>query len=157
MSTPLQLVAEVAVPACAATTALCAGVYGAFSVIVMPALRHLPVPAAIAAMQRLDAAAVRPPFMTVFFGAAITAAVTDGAAILDPATVRPLAVVGATASLAAFALTIAFHVPRNRRIQALAPSAPDAAAAWARLSHAWIGGNHVRAVLAAVGAALLAI
>jgi uncharacterized membrane protein len=85
-------------------------------------------------MQSINVTAVRAPFMLVFGGTALVC--------------RALIVV---------ALTIAFHVPRNDTLGALAPDAPGTAAAWATYLSEWTGANHVRAAAGLLSAAALGI
>lgn len=99
--------------------AVTGGVYLAFSAMVMPALRSRPAADAIATMQQVNLAAVRPPFMVVFFGAAASAVVVvvvevvrargDGAVGLGTV----VGVAGAALSLAGFVVTVTYNVPRN--------------------------------------------
>ena len=50
-------------------------------------------------------------------------------------------------------VTIACNVPRNDRLAALAPTAPDAEVIWRRFVREWTLWNHVRTVAAFAAAA----
>jgi uncharacterized membrane protein len=147
------------------TAAVCAGVAGgvyfSFSALVLPALRGRLAGDAVAVMRAVNVAAVRPPFMLVFFGGAVSAAavaVTEVVGSVGSAgsvgDVHPARVVGAALALAAFGITVVRNVPLNN---ALAGRSPD----WQRFEPRWRRANHARAaasILAAValGASLAA-
>lgn len=130
-------------------------VYLHFSTSVMPSLAKLPAAQGIARMQEFNRTAVKPPFMVAFFGAAavgiwfVVAWLRGSRTLADT-----LAAGGGLAYLAGFALTIAFHVPRNEALAVLVPAAPASAQLWQTYLRQWTGGNTVRAVfssLAVVG------
>jgi uncharacterized membrane protein len=50
-----------------------------------------------------------------------------------------------------------FNVPRNNTLAAIEPTGPEAARIWADYLGAWTFWNHVRAVAALAGAALLTL
>ncbi|MET4004372.1 putative membrane protein [Arthrobacter sp. UYCu511] len=134
------------------------GVYFAFSAIVMPALRTLPVTDAITAMQRINNSAVRLPFMTVFFaGAAASAAVvvsetaTGGAALENPSRM-----VGAALALASFGITVARNVPLNNALARVAPDSLESAAQWTAFERRWSTANLLRGSTAVAATILLA-
>ena len=132
-------------------------VYTHFSTSVMPRLAKLAPSQGISTMQQFNRTAVQPPFMACFFGAAAVSAwflyrVARG----DRSLSDLLAGAGGVAYLAGFALTIAFHVPRNNRVDALDPSAVSSVAVWEQYLREWTGGNTVRAVLSGVAVALFA-
>ncbi len=132
---------------------LMAGVFFAFSAMVMKALARLPPAEGIRAMQSINVVALTPAFMTVFFGTAgvsLVAAVfalraweAPGARyVLLGSVLYVFGVVGVTA---------AFNVPRNSALAAVDPAHADAAVQWARYVSGWTAWNHVRMV-AALGA-----
>lgn len=67
MTTLAQLTTAVA----AVGSGIIGGVFFAFSVVVMPALRHAPTPVGVRSMQAINRAAVHPPLMIALFGTAI--------------------------------------------------------------------------------------
>ncbi len=132
-----------------------AGVFYAFSSFVMSALKALPAPHGIAAMQSINVTAVRPAFMAGLFG---TAALCMALAVVAVATWgdrrAALLLAGSLLYLVGtILLTIGFHVPRNNALASLDPLSAGAAAHWAGYLKGWTAGNHVRAA-AALGAAV---
>jgi uncharacterized membrane protein len=139
--------------------ALSGGVYFAFSTIVSPALRLRPAGEAVAVMQRVNETAQRAPFMIVFFGGALAAGAAGVTALISGADSWTVAVrvIGASLTLASFVTTIVFNVPRNRALARIRPTPEDADAAWRSFDTGWSLANKVRAVLAIVGSAFLAV
>jgi uncharacterized membrane protein len=119
---------------------LVGGVFVAFSVAVMPALRRRPAAEAVAMMQEVNRVIVGPLFLLLFFGTGVLGVV---AAVLDLryAPGAALYVVGA------LGLTVAVNVPLNNRLDA------EGEPVWERYLSRWTVWNHVRA-LAATGAAV---
>jgi uncharacterized membrane protein len=130
---------------------LVAGFYLAFSVVVMPALRHRPAQEAAAAMVAVNAHAVRAPFMVLFFGTAAACAATAVMALGGASSSGFAGLVGSLAHLAGWVLTMVVNVPLNTR---LARSAPGAGA-WTAFAPAWTRANHARTALSLVGAVAL--
>lgn len=125
---------------------LLGGFYAAFSLVVMPALRRRPAGEAASAMIAVNEAAVRVPFMVLFFGTAVVCLVVVGTSLPGPgATAR---VLGGSATLAGWALTMAVNVPLNTRLARTDRST----VAWAAYARPWTRANHVRAGLSALGA-----
>lgn len=140
----MQVLAGVATVVAAVSAGVLGGVYLAFSVMVLPALRAGGPVEAVATMRSINRLAVRPPFMTVFFGSALSAVV---AVVADAvAGAQPLVIVGGVLALASFVVTVARNVPLN---DGLAGDAPD----WPRFEPRWRVANHVRAALAVAAAA----
>ena len=132
---------------------LMAGTFFAFSVFVMPALKRLPVPQGIAAMQSINIAVINPIFMIVFMGTALLSLVLAVAALFgwkQPGAAWLLA--GCALYLVGtFGVTAGGNVPLNDALAVVKPDAPNAATAWASFYGAWMLWNHVR-TLAALGA-----
>lgn len=139
-----------------AGSALVGGTLFGFSAFVMPALGRLAPPEAIRAMQAINVAALRPPFMIAFLGTAVAALAVGAWALLGPAgAMRSGLLTGSLLYLVGvFAVTAVVHVPRNDALARVNASAADGAAAWARYASAWTAWNHLRA--AAGAAATLA-
>lgn len=125
-------------------TGLVGGVYAAFSVMVIPALRRLPDGDAAAAMVAINRAAERGPFLVLFGGTAIAAA-TLGVSALGHGAATDLAVAGA--SLASTAITVAANVPLNRRLDV------DGATFWPTYARRWTRWNAARALAATASVA----
>jgi uncharacterized membrane protein len=86
---------------------LLAGVYLAFVVAVMPALRGLPDDTFVTVMNRINEVIVNPAFLAVFLGApllTVTLALTRR---------EPVAIVAAVAAVIALVVTVVANVPLN--------------------------------------------
>jgi uncharacterized membrane protein len=136
---------------------LMAGVFAAFSLFVMRGLGALPPAEGAGAMQGVNRAALRPPFMALFFGTALAcaaAAVTAGRGWAEPGAMAALA--GALVYLAGgLGLTAVCNVPLNERLAAVKPGTPEASALWAHYLVAWTRWNHLRLAASAAAALLL--
>lgn len=136
-------------------SAVAGGVYLAFSVMVMPALRRRPAKDAITTMTLINEIAVRAPFMVLFFGTAAACAAVVVAAAVDPPSQPPLRVAGAAAYLAGWVSTLAVNVPLNSRLSVNGAAQPDQQ--WSSYQRLWTRANHVRTALSAAGAAGLLV
>ncbi|MFH9015749.1 DUF1772 domain-containing protein [Streptomyces sp. NPDC017943] len=136
-------------------TGLVAGVFCGFSTFVMRGLAALPPERGAAAMQAINRAAVRPPFMIVFLGTAVLCAVIAVVTlVLRPERGAVEALVGSALYLfGSFGLTVAANVPRNDALARLEPGSPRAAAYWPVYVREWTRWNHLR-TLASAGATL---
>ena len=146
-------IAAILVVAAAVFAGVLGGVYVAFSVMALPALRDRPAAEAVAVMQRINVVAVRAPFMLVFFGSALTGVAV---VIVELLTGRySLALVGGVLAVAAFLVTLVRNVPLN---EALAGNArdDDDDAGWQRFEPRWRRANHLRAAFA-IGATIALI
>jgi uncharacterized membrane protein len=113
------------------TSLVTAGTLFAFSTFVMPGLRRLPAPTAVAALVVV----------------VLTRPATPG---------RGLLLLGGLTAVATLMITGAYHVPHNDALALLQPDGPDTPAAWARYADGWTGWNHVRTASALLsGLALL--
>ncbi|WP_121746450.1 anthrone oxygenase family protein [Streptomyces sp. E2N166] len=135
-------------------TGLTAGAFCAFSTFVMRGLAALPPAQGVAAMNAINTAAVRPPFMLVFLGTAVLTAVIavvtlalwpDGAAV-------QLLLGSALHLFGSFGVTAAANVPRNTALLRLEPGTAEAAAQWPSYVREWTAWNHVRTVASAAAA-----
>ena len=124
-----------------------AGLFFAFSSFVMKALARLQPAQGIAAMQSINLMAVTPAFMTALFGTATAAVAVAVWALVDwHDSFGPyLLAGGAVYLLGTIGLTIAYHVPRNNALAAVAPHHAEAAGRWAGYVAEWTRWNHVRA------------
>lgn len=132
------------------------GVFFAFSTFVMRGLGRLPAPQGIAAMQSINVTAVTPPFMLALFGTAaacVAVVISSWSRWGEPGTAA-----GLTGSLlylvGTILVTIAFNVPRNDALAAVAAHGAEGARQWADYLRTWTAWNHVRTV-AAIAAAVL--
>lgn len=134
-----------------------AGVFLAFSTFVMTGLGQAPNAVGLQAMQAINRAApASPVFMLTLFGTGLTClGVAVAGALRLPGQAGWLMLAGAVVYLAAIALTIGFHVPRNDALGLLDPAAPGSAAQWREYLRVWTLGNHVRTACCLASAILL--
>jgi len=135
-------------------SALVAGAFLVFSVLVVPALAALPPADGVRAMQSVNRVAVRPVFMTLLFGTgAVCLVVGVEEFVAGP---RPAVLVAALVYLVGvLGVTIAGNVPLNDVLAALDLGAepPGGCRGWLRR---WAGWNTVRSLAALAGAVLFA-
>jgi uncharacterized membrane protein len=132
-----------------------AGVFFAFSAFVMKALARLQPAQGIAAMQSINLLAVTPTFMAALFGTAAAGVAVAVWALVDwDISFGPyLLAGGAIYLLGTIGLTIAYHVPRNNALAAVAPHHAEAAGRWTQYVAEWTRGNHLRAAASLAAAA----
>ena len=138
---------------------LMAGVFFAFSSFVMHGLSRLPPAQGIAAMQAINVAALRPPFLSAFLGGAVACLLLAAASVWNrhlPG--APYRFAGSVLYLVGtFGVTAAFNVPRNEALAAVHADSADGAAHWSRFLAGWTAWNHVRTVAALAATALLGV
>ncbi|MEV8439271.1 anthrone oxygenase family protein [Actinosynnema sp. NPDC051121] len=113
-----------------------AGVFFAFSAMVMPGLRRADPAVGAAAMRAINLAVVNPAFIGLFLGTAVVGVVAafEG---------DPWAWAGAALYvLGGIVLTGAFHIPRNNELERLGTTEY-----WSRYLREWVPANHLRALL----------
>jgi len=155
MSTPLQGVTVVTALACA----LVAGVFFAFSTAVMTALDRQPGVQGMTAMQEVNRVIVNPAFMLAFAGGALGCVALAVVGVVrwgQPGSPWLLAG-GLLYAIGGFGLTALANVPLNDKLDAVSPTAADAAARWSAYVSDWTAWNHVRAVASLIAAALLIV
>ncbi|MBN9791650.1 MULTISPECIES: DUF1772 domain-containing protein [unclassified Pseudonocardia] len=123
---------------------LLGGVYLAFSVAVLPALRRRPAAEAVAVMRGVNRVIVNPVFGTLFAGTALLAGAVTVAGALGG---QPLRIAGGVAVLAGFAVTAAVNIPLNNALERDGD--------WAAFAPRWSAANHLRGAFSALGVALL--
>ena len=134
---------------------LAAGIFYAFSSLVMRALARIPPPAGIAAMQSINVSVVNFWFITAFFGPALICCVLAGIALLrwNQAGSAYLLAGSLFYLIGTMIVTFAFNVPLNDALATLDPTGPQSASQWASYLVTWTNWNHARtagALLAAV-------
>lgn len=122
------------------------GFYVAFSLVVMPALQHRPAGEAAATMIAINRAAVRVPFLVLFFTTGLLSVMVIGIGLAVPEAATR--VLGGTASLIGWALTMTVNVPLNRRLA----RADRSTVVWPAFARSWTRANHTRAALTVLGA-----
>ncbi|MET9257123.1 anthrone oxygenase family protein [Streptomyces sp. NPDC003717] len=142
-------------------TGMTAGVFYAFSTFVMRGLSALPPAQGVAAMNAINTAAVRVPFMLLFLGtAALALAIGVVTCVVWPAEGAVLLLVGSALYLVgSFGVTVAANVPRNAALLRQEPGSAEAAGQWGRYVREWTAWNHIRtaASVAATAAYVLAL
>jgi uncharacterized membrane protein len=125
---------------------LAAGIFYAFSSLVMRALAKIPPSAGMAAMQSMNVSVVNPWFIAAFFGPAVICCVLggislarwnrEGNAYLFAGSVFYL--------VGTMIVTFAFNVPLNDVLATVDPASPEGARQWSSYLVTWTNWNHVR-------------
>ncbi|MCF2125002.1 DUF1772 domain-containing protein [Strepomyces sp. STD 3.1] len=133
---------------------LTAGVFCAFSTFVMRGLAALPPAQGVASMNSINKAAVRPPFMAVFLGTTVLAAVIAVVtfAVWPQEAAVELLLGSALYLTGSFGVTVAANVPRNTALLEVEPGSAQAADRWTAYVREWTAWNHVRTIAAAAAA-----
>jgi len=138
--------------------AVLAGVFVAFSTLVMRALGRLPAPQGILAMQEINRAALTPAFMVLFLGTTLLCGLlTVSFLVWGSGSALLLLAGGVTFLVGAFGLTAGYHVPRNNALDALDPSRADAVSRWTSYRRGWTRWNHVRGCASLAAAVLFTV
>ena len=144
----------VAIGAAAVGSGLLGGVLFAFSSFVMPALRRIPAPEGISAMQSMNRQAPTAAFGTLMAATGLLAAgVGVQAALRRDQAGAAWVGVGSISILIAFAITGAYNVPRNDHLATFGAATPEAARYWSTFLNEWILANHVRTAFCVAAAA----
>lgn len=125
-----------------------AGVFFTFSSFVMAALRRLPPPQGIAAMQSINVTAVTPLFMAAFMGTGVASLGVGLWALFGSGDSPTALLLGGAACyiVGSIVVTIAGNVPMNNRLDRLDPEAPESALYWNIYLTRWTNLNHVRTI-----------
>ncbi len=131
------------------------GVFFAFSTFVMKALGGLPVNQGVAAMQRINVVVLNGQLLGLFVGTALTSVACIGVSFFaaSPPLSAMLLAGGLLYLCGSFIVTIAFNVPRNNHLAALAAESAEAAAYWPVYVREWLRWNHVRTLASIASAA----
>ncbi|MGW1723842.1 anthrone oxygenase family protein [Streptomyces sp. NPDC002306] len=135
-------------------SAVMAGVFFAFSVLVMRGLAALPPAQGVAAMKAVNSSAMTAAFMIVFLGVAalcVVIAVVTFVLWPDDGTVE-LLLGSALYLVGSFGVTVAANVPRNDQLAKLEAGTPEAGTYWPVYVREWTRWNHVRALASAAAA-----
>ncbi|MFR9798646.1 DUF1772 domain-containing protein [Streptomyces sp. MS06] len=142
-------------------TGVMAGVFCAFSVLVVRGLAALPPAQGVAAMNAINSSAVTPAFVIVFAGTAMLCTVIAVVTfVVWPAGAAVRLLLGSALYLVgAFGVTVAANIPRNAALLRLEAGGAERDAYWPSYVREWSRWNHVRALasVAAAGAYLLAL
>ncbi|KAA0085259.1 DUF1772 domain-containing protein [Mycolicibacterium sp. P9-64] len=153
---PFAVLTSIAVIASAAA----GGMMYVFSTFVMQGLNRTGDVEAITAMRGINVEAnTSGPFLLAYLGAAVLSFVVGVIAVVQlRRTGRWWVLVGAVFGVLGAIITMAFNVPLNDHLDGVDPqglSATDAAREWLAYYQPWTAWNHVRAVTAVIGAALM--
>jgi uncharacterized membrane protein len=110
-------------------------------------------------MQSINVVVLNPWFMTAFFGTAAACVLALIFSLLrwhEPGAAYAFAG-GVLYLVGTLLVTIAFNVPRNEALAALAPTDPNAASLWVAYVASWTAWNHVRTAAALAAAASFSI
>ena len=134
---------------------LAAGIFYAFSSLVMRALASIPLPAGIAAMQSINLSVINPWFMTAFFGPAVVCCVLAVISMLHWNRQGAAFILAGSAFYLAgtMVVTFAFNVPLNDMLATVDLASAEGASQWAGYLTTWTNWNHVRAAAALLAAA----
>lgn len=143
---------------CTVACAMAAGAFFTFSTFTIRGLQRLPPARGAAAMQEVNREAPTPLFMLLLFGTGAACLVLAILSMLHPDDgAAPWRIAAAALYLAGVVLlTIAYHVPRNNRLDRLDPESAEGAAYWAIYLREWVRMNHVRTIAPLAAAVLLA-
>jgi uncharacterized membrane protein len=138
---------------------LSAGVYLAFSTLVMNGIRRLTPSQAISAMNGINRAAPASPLlMLVLFGTGIVCVLLIISGVQhrdDPAAVWHI--LGAALFLIGMLITMVYHIPHNDRLLKADPNAADPGATWTHFYAPWMAWNHARTLASLAGTASLVL
>ncbi|GAP99648.1 anthrone oxygenase family protein [Leptolyngbya sp. NIES-2104] len=138
---------------------LVAGVFFAFSTLVMPALARIEPVQGIAAMQSINITAINPLFMLALFGTAVVCfflAILTALKWGQPHSAYLL--IGSLFYLiGVIGVTIAFNVPLNDALASVKPGSPEGATLWSKYLTNWTLWNHVRTIASLIATLLFTI
>jgi len=138
---------------------IAAGVYFAFSTLVIGGIRKLTSAQAISAMQAINKAApANPLLMLVLFGTGIVCVLLLIAGFQhrhDPAAIWQI--VGAALYLVSVLILVGYHIPHNDALMKVDPNAAGANATWSHFITPWLVWNHLRTLAAAGGTVSLVL
>ncbi|MDP1749032.1 MAG: DUF1772 domain-containing protein [Reyranella sp.] len=135
---------------------LVGGIFFAFSSFVMAALGRLPPHDGIAAMNAINVTVINPVFLTAFLGTGLVCLVLAAGSTFwwDQVSGRLLLAAAVIYLAGCIGVTMAFNVPLNNALAAVALGTPEAVALWSLYLDKWTAWNTVRTVAPLVSAAL---
>jgi uncharacterized membrane protein len=135
---------------------LVAGLFFAFSAVVMGSLERLPAALGISAMQTINVVVLNVWFFSAFFGTALLCIAVAALSLLAWSGPSSLYALFACALylLGAIWVTIAFNVPLNDALKRVTPDSDDGAMLWQRYLRVWTAWNHVRTIAPLAASAL---
>ena len=140
-------------------TGLIAGVFLAFSSVIMTAFGRLPSTTGMNAMQMINVTVINPLFMTILFGTAVICMALAFAAWKTGGSLNTSMLILAAALyiVGAIGITMAFNVPLNESLAVAEATNPDSAKLWAEYLHSWTFWNTMRGLAACASCAAFII
>lgn len=134
---------EAALWAAILSTGLMAGIYFAFSVFIMAALKILPDDSGVLAMNSINKVILSSAFMPVFF---VSSALAVVLVVInhDDALSHWLMLAGGFYLIGMLLCTMVFNVPLNNRLQSV--TSQNQQAVWQNYVKQWTRWNHVRTI-----------
>lgn len=144
--------------ASAVSAGLMAGIYFAFSSMVMPGLRRLQPAEAVRSMNAINVAVINPWFLTAFMGSAALSLVSVILSFTRWGEEEAvyLLIGGLLLIFGSLGLTAGYHIPRNNALALVDPDGAEATERWQRYDSEWTSWNHIRAVASLASAILFA-
>lgn len=141
------------------TSGLIAGLFFAFSVSVMLALRQVDDRAFVDTMQRVNRLIQNGVFGLVFMGSLLGSVVVAVIELVGGDPARPAVLVGAALTLLSMVITFTVNIPLNNRLDAAGPVArvKDPRAVREAFEGRWVRFNHLRGLAATAGFALYCV
>lgn len=138
---------------------LMAGVFFAFSAVIMTALGRIPPAHGMAAMQSINAAVFNPWFGGAFFLTPLACLVLAVAALLGWGDLDAGYLLAGSAIylIGSLGVTVACNVPRNETLAKVDADSAEAPGSWARFVPSWTAWNHVRTAASLAAAAAFTI
>jgi len=138
---------------------LVAGVFLAFSSVVMPSLAASNPAGAIQSMQIINRKVFPTLFMVLLIGMALVSPAMVGWVVWQGAGAAGpwIAAAGLSYTVGVFLVTIVFNVPMNERLHPMDPMGPVAEAYWHRYVPGWGFWNTVRWMASAVSATCMLV
>ena len=135
---------------------LVGGIFFAFSTFVMAALGRLPSDQGIAAMNSINVTVINPLFFLAFFGTGLLCLLLAGGSFVwwDQLSGKLVLAAAVIYLAGCIGITMAFNVPLNNALAAVAMGTPEATALWSLYLDKWTAWNTVRTVAPLVSAAL---
>jgi uncharacterized membrane protein len=125
-----------------------AGLYYSFSSFIMQALSEISRPSGISAMQSINRVIVKPSFLLIFWGTGLACALAAGFGWqrLDTSALAWIVAGGGVYVTGNLAVTIAFNIPLNNKLEAVDPESERGSRVWVTYLADWVRWNHVRAI-----------
>ena len=132
----------------ALSSGLMAGIYFAFSGIIMRAFDNIGTSHAVAAMNSINEGILRSWFMPLFFGSSIVTALLAILAVVywGEAGSAYALMAGMSYFVGMFVCTIVFNVPLNNLLAKQDPDSDEAKQVWPHYLQTWTRWNHLRTV-----------